>query len=1209
MSTTEFPVPVSSALPVGLSAETLKQPVGCMIGEFQVLKQLGAGADGVSLLGVSASEEEAEIRVLRAAKKNKNRWVDLSARLKLVQLLEHQTNLKILAVSTEGDAPFVCLESGDWRPFSAALTSAPPNHALTIALELAGCMAAAHRLRLVHGALAPSAIRLDGAWRPKVDFTGVQTGGVFDNASSADAAATPSTARDVRSLARLIQSLLVRAQEESGADYSRRKLAALKQRLRLAVEASNRAPTAKDLAEAIADLIDSPEPVESDSALNTDSTVDLPITVQPALPTGNADDTGVFEIAPAHAPFATGRSLTPGEALGRYVLQHQLGEGGMGAVFKAIDQSNDQIVAIKVLRSEMARDKKAVRRFHKEARLLAAVNNPYVTRLIEVNEDAGMHYMVMECVEGTELKEVLTAEGPLSELRALQIAADVARGLIAAHREGIVHRDIKPANILLEHEQNGQRRVKVTDFGIARFIDQSQSLAVTQTGALLGTPLYMSPEQCKARKEITPQSDVYSLGVMLYEMLAGRPPFVANDPMKLATMHCFDAPKSLASFNSSVSEEVQRIVEKTLAKRTIDRYADAAHLLTDLERLLRGEASPIDVHPLLPPHKATDLVQAEFQWELDSTPEQLWPYVSNTERLNKAIGLPPVEYTTELNDQNQVIKFGTFRIGGMSVRWQEHPFEWVEGRRMGVLREFAKGPFRWLASEVEFQSMPSGKTRLTHQIRVQPRNGVGRLLAKMEVEWKSKRSLNRVYRRIDETIQQAENTTDRSDAFEPAPKLTRIQRARLEQRIDSLPARGVPIDLAAELREFIATAPQQEAAKIHPADLAQQWSREPQEVIDACLHATAAGLLTLYWDILCPTCRVAADAKLTLKEVKSHAHCSACNIDFESDMADAVELVFRVDEDLRDTRVGKYCVGGPAHFPHIAAQVQLNPLESLDLELSLNSGRYALRGPCLPQSIEFDVSSRSTVTRWEPSLDADGEPSERIVLSPGSQVICFTNQLDRTQLIKVERTTARQGAISAAAASQMHLFRSLFPDNVLESGQLITAKQITLLVTQLEDSHHLYAEHGDAAAYAVIHRLLEGLTEQIQLHHGTVIKQVGEGVVATFPNIVDAVRAAAALQQNVAVGETQSRVRLNVGVHRGSVLVTNQNGRLDYFGATVNRATALPALARGQVVLTEEVFGDPAVAELLQQGSYPHHLQEMTAPGNEKLLVQILQPV
>ena len=250
--------------------------------------------------------------------------------------------------------------------------------------------------------------------------------------------------------------------------------------------------------------------------------------------------------------------------------------------------------------------------------------------------------------------------------------------------------------------------MKLSDFGLARHVVESESLNMTQAGAIVGTPLYMSPEQCSGRGPIGPATDVYAMGVTLFHLLAGRPPFVGETSLGVIAMHRNEPPPPLRDLNAAVSDGVGQIVAKAMAKRPEGRYADAGEMLLDLERLLRGEPTGLEVHPRLPDADPRDVIRYDFRWELDASPRQLWPHVSNTERLNRAVGLPAVDFTDEPDPDGGVRRFGQFRKAGIVAGWREHPFEWVEGRRMGVLREYRKGPFKWFVSIVELPAPGRG---------------------------------------------------------------------------------------------------------------------------------------------------------------------------------------------------------------------------------------------------------------------------------------------------------------------------------------------------------------------------------------------------------------------------------------------------------------------------------------------------------------------
>ena len=260
---------------------------------------------------------------------------------------------------------------------------------------------------------------------------------------------------------------------------------------------------------------------------------------------------------------------TRGERLAdRYELGDELGQGGMGTVFAARDAVGGETVAVKVLRPLYARDPTAVERLRREARLAAALDSPHVVRVLDVQE-AQEPFLVMEYVPGPTLAQVLARRGTLTPGEAVAVAADVARALAAAHTAGMVHRDLKPANIKLYGD-----RATVLDFGIARAADD---ISLTVTGTFLGTPAYTAPERMDGRGDI--RSDIYSLGVLLFRMLAGSPPFDAPTPWALLHAQRTQAPPPLPE---GVPAPLRAVVLRCLAKAPEERYQTPAELLDAL---------------------------------------------------------------------------------------------------------------------------------------------------------------------------------------------------------------------------------------------------------------------------------------------------------------------------------------------------------------------------------------------------------------------------------------------------------------------------------------------------------------------------------------------------------------------------------------------------------------------------------------------------
>jgi Tol biopolymer transport system component len=295
-------------------------------------------------------------------------------------------------------------------------------------------------------------------------------------------------------------------------------------------------------------------------------------------------DTKVFEAA---APLLAGRGqgLKPGQAFGRYRIVERVGAGGMGEVYLAEDARLKRKVALKLLPDFLTADPERVRRFEREAQAVAALSHPHIVTIHEVFEaDDGLHCIVMEHVEGRTLRELL-AGGPLRAGEALDVAVQVASALAAAHEAGVVHRDIKPENVMVRPDGY----VKVLDFGLAKLTERPGAGGeqptligpLTQSGVVMGTAHYMSPEQARGLK-VDGRTDVWSLGVVLYEMLAGRPPFEGETMSDVLVSLLSKEPEPLSAHGTDAPAELQRIISKALAKRCEDRPASMGELLAEL---------------------------------------------------------------------------------------------------------------------------------------------------------------------------------------------------------------------------------------------------------------------------------------------------------------------------------------------------------------------------------------------------------------------------------------------------------------------------------------------------------------------------------------------------------------------------------------------------------------------------------------------------
>jgi serine/threonine protein kinase/Tfp pilus assembly protein PilF len=275
------------------------------------------------------------------------------------------------------------------------------------------------------------------------------------------------------------------------------------------------------------------------------------------------------------------KELTTGSTFaGRYQIIEELGKGGMGKVYKAQDTDLKEKVAIKLLRPEIAADKKTIERFRNELKFARKIRHKNVCQMYDLNKETGSHYITMEYVDGKDLKGMIRMMGQLSSGKTIFIAKQICEGLVEAHRLGVVHRDLKPQNIMVDEDGNA----RIMDFGIARSL---KTKGITAAGVMIGTPEYMSPEQVEG-KEVDQRSDIYSLGVILYEMVTGRVPFEGDTPFTIGVKHKSESPKDPKELNTQLPEDLNVVILRCLEKDKEKRYQSAGEVRAELTRIEKG---------------------------------------------------------------------------------------------------------------------------------------------------------------------------------------------------------------------------------------------------------------------------------------------------------------------------------------------------------------------------------------------------------------------------------------------------------------------------------------------------------------------------------------------------------------------------------------------------------------------------------------------
>jgi len=566
-------------------------------------------------------------------------------------------------------------------------------------------------------------------------------------------------------------------------------------------------------------------------------------------------------------------------------------------------------------------------------------------------------------------------------------------------------------------------------------------------------------------------------------------------------------------------------------------------------------------------------VRLEKTIQLASPPLDLWPLVSNTDRLNRALGMPenssggsdPVDYSQQISA----------RLFGLPLRWREEPFDYVDARGYEVVREFHTGPFTRFQGGLRMKASGTG-TSATLYGAFWPRWKWGRWFVGAFAA-KAMGDMIGIYGRIDESI-------SRLGAFPAPPRtLTPVDEDQFDARSKALLAECVHKPSAERLIAHIKDSPDDELRGMRPFELADRWGVPRAAALGAFLHATKTGLLDLKWEVLCPNCAAPKESLSKLTDLKTTSHCGSCDIDYGVDLGSSVELRFSVHPSVRDAKAAVFCAGSPAHSRNANAQIRLDGITVRTVELELEPRSYAVR------SLQTKRFVRLRPAHDGPqlvSLDlAKASDGDELTFRPGTVRLAFQPTLEPA-LVRVEKESWKDAAASAALVTTMQEFRDLFSSEVLAPGVEIGIKNLALLFTDLKASTAMYERIGDATAYGIVRDHFDWLTAIVAARGGAVVKTIGDAVMAVFPSGAAALDAALDMQERI--GELSAKlaprepVVLKIGVHQGPSIAINAGGHLDYFGTMVNvSARVQNESVGGDIVVTKTIADDPACALVL----------------------------
>jgi class 3 adenylate cyclase len=598
-----------------------------------------------------------------------------------------------------------------------------------------------------------------------------------------------------------------------------------------------------------------------------------------------------------------------------------------------------------------------------------------------------------------------------------------------------------------------------------------------------------------------------------------------------------------------------------------------------------------------------------LEWFVGAPAQRIWPFLSDTDRLNRTIGLPSVDWREEAMPDGGARRVGSFKVKGVYLEWEEHPWEWRESQAFSILRTYLKGPLKRQAISVKLQRVGAldrtdggteEGTKVVWDLELEPSHALLVPLLRF-IASDMVKSLEALHKRLDEQLKGFPVVIFPPETVE----LTAAAVARTATIAQQLQKQGFSAIAVDRLIDHVKTASALDCQKMRPFALADQWDEPRVTMLKLFLHATRVGLLDLSWDMICPHCRGSSESGDNLGDLAENAHCTSCKVDFEADFSRSVELTFHPNAAVRHVDVQVFCIGGPQNTPHVVAQSLLPAGGAARWELSLAPGAYRFRSPDAQVMGAFEVTKGAgrgpDVTTVV--LGPDGFAEESLSAVGPDVRLEIKNSTGKKHLVLLERTAWADHVVTADFISTMHEFRTLFSEQVLAPGVKVkvAVARLAFLFSDLKSSTAMYEEQGDAKAFALVRDHFKVLEDPIAAEGGSVVKTIGDAIMAVFPDAASCFRAGLAIQSGITAYNAKSGdipLIVKLGGHVGACLAVNLNDKLDYFGTTVNVAARVQGESVGEdFVLTEAMTQDPGVAEVLAQGAYEADVYDMQLKG------------
>lgn len=542
---------------------------------------------------------------------------------------------------------------------------------------------------------------------------------------------------------------------------------------------------------------------------------------------------------------------------------------------------------------------------------------------------------------------------------------------------------------------------------------------------------------------------------------------------------------------------------------------------------------------------------------------EVWEVVADTNQLNRYVGLFAVDFKPFQTDAKRIIrKAKATAFGLVPIEWVENVFEWVNESHYSVERIYTTGPMERVIWKVSVLEEDADRTTVKLEGRFTYRNLIGQAALHFGTLPQLRKILE--YVAIYENIHKNDRKTSLSRSS------ATVDKARLDGLAERLTELFDENDMIQRLLNTLQTAPDENVNKLQPYKWADDFGFERTKTIELFLLANEVGLVNYEWSMMCPNCRVPKDRVTSLKLMKTSIHCDLCGVDYEMDFDRYIEMTFTVHPSVRKVNNEIYCINGPANSPHIVGQFRVGPKEEIVVKWNPLNDNMRLR--VLRNNAQAMVDAYNGLKEQVIKYGRLGFSQQSFDQADAFTII---NDSEEEIVLAIEKTEWDAFALTAREVTSLQLFRNLLPAEVLAPGVEIGVGTLTVLFTDLKGSTKLYEEIGDALAYADVKRHFDYLEKQIAAHKGTIVKTIGDSVMAVFITDDDALSAALAIQREMdELNQVLSHpISIKIGFHTGPVIAVNANDVLDYFGRTVNLAARVQHQSVGDdIVLTKEVY-------------------------------------